>query len=221
MKIVIALLGVVFWTLFSVANATEMQDVSTLQHEWAKTQYLLEGKEQIKAYEALIEKANTMVEASPESAAILSWRGIINSAYAGVKGGLGAMKYAKAAKADLEKSIKLNANVLSGSASLSLGILYFKVPGWPIGFGDDDKAKSFLEKALATSPEGIDSNYFYADFLVDQGDYKEAEKYLLKAQQAPARPERPIADKGRQKEIAVLLAKVQQNSQAKNNNKLF
>ncbi len=210
-----------FWALLSLAHADEMQDVSTLQHEWAKAQYTLEGKEQKQAYEALIEQANTIVQASPESAAILSWRGIINSTYAGVKGGLGAMKYAKAAKADLEQSIKLDAEVLSGSASVSLGILYFKVPGWPIGFGDDDKAKELLEKGLALSPDGIDSNYFYADFLTDQGNYNDAKKYLLKAQKAPARPDRPLADKGRHQEIMALLDVVDKKLGAKETSKPF
>jgi cytochrome c-type biogenesis protein CcmH/NrfG len=102
-----------------------------------------------------------------------------------------------------------------------LGILYSKVPCWPIGFGDDDKALELLDKALALSPDGIDSNYFYADFLTEQGKYKAAEQHLLKAQQAPARPTRPLADKGRQQEIAVLLAKVQQKLQAKEGNKPF
>lgn len=221
MKLMIGLLGILFWTLLSVANADEMQDVRTLQHEWAKAQYSFEGKEQKKAYEALIEQANAMVEASPESAAILSWRGIINSTYAGIKGGLGAMKYAKAAKADLEKSIKLDSGVLSGSASVSLGILYFKVPGWPIGFGDDDKAKELLEKGLALSPEGIDSNYFYADFLADQGNYNDAKQHLLKAQKAPARPDRPLADKGRHQEIVALLEAVDKKLGAKETNKPF
>ncbi|MDQ7073058.1 MAG: hypothetical protein Q9N32_05705 [Gammaproteobacteria bacterium] len=145
----------------------------------------------------------------------MTWRGIINSTYAGVKGGLGAMKYAKASKADLEKALKLNDKALHGSAYISLGILYNKVPGWPIGFGDDDKAKTLLEKGLALNPDGIDSNYFYADFLAEQNNYKEAEQYLLKAQQAPARPNRTIADKGRHQDIARLLEKVQKKLQTK------
>ena len=34
----------------------------------------------------------------------------------------------------------------------SLGVLYYKVPGWPIGFGDKDKARDLLQKALAVNP---------------------------------------------------------------------
>ncbi|RMZ61404.1 tetratricopeptide repeat protein, partial [Vibrio anguillarum] len=72
-------------------------------------------------------------------------------------------------------------------------------------FGDDVKAEELLQRALLINPTGIDANYFYGDFLAEQGRTDEARKYLLQAQQAPARPQRAIADAGRQQEIALLL----------------
>jgi Tfp pilus assembly protein PilF len=104
--------------------------------------------------------------------------------------------------------MEIDPNALQGSAYTSLGTLYFKVPGWPVGFGDDDKAEELLKKALVINPDGIDPNYFYGDYLLEQKRYAEAEQALLKAQQAPARPERPLADAGRQEEIQVALLTV-------------
>jgi Tfp pilus assembly protein PilF len=98
-------------------------------------------------------------------------------------------------------------------------VLYYKVPGWPIGFGDDDKAKIFLDKALAIDADGIENNYFYADYLIDQGQYADAEVYLLKAQHAPARPNRPLADKGRQAQISLALQDIKLQLKAKNQDK--
>ena len=72
--------------------------------------------------------------------------------------------------------------------------------------GDDEKAETLLLKAITVSPHGIDSNYFYGTFLSDQGRKGEASNYLLKAQQAPARPNRRLADNGRQLEISRALA---------------
>ena len=86
------------------------------------------------------------------------------------------------------------------------------MPGWPVGFGDDDKAETLLTKALAINPDGIDANYFYGDFLLREKRYNEAEQYLRKAQQAAPRPGRALADAGRQKEIAAALAKVTEMS---------
>ena len=67
-------------------------------------------------------------------------------------------------------------------------------------------ARQMYEKALEINPDGIDSNYFYADYLLEQKEYEEAERYLLKAQSAPPRPDRPLADSGRQQEIVAALA---------------
>ncbi|RKZ94041.1 MAG: hypothetical protein DRQ46_10605, partial [Gammaproteobacteria bacterium] len=165
-------------------------------------------KAQKEAFDELVIQADKATESYPDSAEVLIWSGIVKSSYAGAKGGLGALSLAKASKADLEKAMTINDTALSGSAYTSLGTLYFKVPGWPLGFGKDKKAKELLEKALTINPDGIDSNYFYAEYLADQRLYGEAEKYLLKAQQAPTRPDRPVADKGRHDDIEVSLEKV-------------
>lgn len=195
--------------LFSVSvSAAVMDDVAAVQKNWAEANYTLQGKDQKAAFEKLLSQADAMVENNPGKAEALIWRGIVQSTYAGVKGGLGALGLAKAAKADFEAALKIDDKALQGSAYTSLGTLYFKVPGWPLGFGDDDKAEEMLKKALSLNPDGIDSNYFYGVYLNDQHQYKKAEQYLLKAQNAPARPERPLADKGRQQEITKVLQQV-------------
>ena len=61
------------------------------------------------------------------------------------------------------------------------------------------------------NPDGIDPNYFYGDFMIEEGNYKEARKYLNKALQAAPRPFRPIADKGRRAEIDAKLDKIKDN----------
>jgi len=208
---------VVMLMLAQLSFAELTEDIYQLQKRWAEVNYTLSDKAQNQAFEALIQQADDVVSHNSTSAEAYIWRGIIKSSFAGAKGGLGAMSLAKASKSDLEKALSINENALSGSALTSLGTLYFKVPGWPIGFGDDDKAKTLLEKAIKINPDGIDSNYFYAEFLIDQHDYKTAEQYLLKAQQAPARPNRPLADKGRQNEIAESLIKVRALMKPKTN----
>ncbi len=62
-------------------------------------------------------------------------------------------------------------DALHGSIYTSLGTLYAQVPGWPLGFGDNDNAKAYFNKALEVNPAGIDPNYFYAQFLYDQHHY--------------------------------------------------
>jgi Tfp pilus assembly protein PilF len=138
------------------------------------------------------------------------WHGIVLATYAAAKGGLGALDLVKQAKAELEQAIKLDAQVLGGSAYTSLGSLYHQVPGWPFGFGDDDKAEALLKQALAINPDGIDPNYLYGDFLLRKKRYKEARTYLEKTLRAADRPGRAVADEGRRAETRELLKVVQE-----------
>jgi tetratricopeptide (TPR) repeat protein len=134
------------------------------------------------------------------------WEGIIRATYAGAKGGLGALGEAKKARVLFEQSIQLDPAALSGSAYTSLGSLYYQVPGWPIGFGDDDKADEMLRKGLAFDPDGIDANFFWGDYLLDQDRYDEAIAAFEKARGAPPRPGRESADAGRRAEIDAKIA---------------
>ena len=195
--------------LVNSAWADLTADVHALQERWAEVNYQMQGKAQLSAFEALIKEADQVVVKYRESADGWIWSGIIKSTYAGAKGGLGALSYAKASKKDLEKALSIDPDALSGSAYTSLGTLYFNVPGWPIGFGDDEKAEQLLKKALTVNPIGIDSNYFYGYYLIHEKRYQEAKNYLLKAKGAPARPDRPLADAGRQKEIDERLSLVE------------
>jgi Tfp pilus assembly protein PilF len=108
----------------------------------------------------------------------------------------------------LEKAEKIDGNALDGSAHTSLGALYYQVPAWPIGFGSKDKAREELTAGLRANPRGIDSNYFWGDFLYNQGQYAEAAKTLRTALAAPPRPGREVADAGRRGEVQKLLAAV-------------
>lgn len=179
----------------------------SIQQEWAKVNYdTPEGDARAKAFAALEQRAESFVKQHPGRAEALIWEAIIESSYAGAKGGLGALGLCKEARGNLEAAMKIDPNALDGSAYTSLGTLYYKVPGFPLGFGDHDKARKLLRKALEINPDGIDPNYFYGEFLYEQGEYAQALQYLDKAAKAPPRPGRESADKGRRAEIATLAA---------------
>lgn len=192
-------------------RADEATDIKQLQTRWAEIKYQLPEANREKAFATLVTEAEKMRSANPDKPAYLIWEGIIRSTYAGAKGGLGALDQAKQAKKLFEQSISIAPDALAGSAYTSLGSLYYQVPGWPIGFGDDKKAKEMLLKGLSYNPDGIDSNYFYGDYLLDQKQYPQAVASLEKALQAPARPGRESADTGRKQEIQTALAKAKQH----------
>ncbi len=187
--------------------ATVSEAVSELQHDWEAIRYQSPAAEREKGFEALAAKAHKVSEAFPGRAEPLVWEGIIVSSWAGEKGGLGALSLVKQAKALYESAIAIDGSVLEGSAYNSLGVLYYKVPGWPVGFGDKAKAKELLTKALTLNPKGIDPNFFYGEYLVETKQPQEAIAYLERALQAAPRPGRQIADTGRREEARALLDK--------------
>jgi tetratricopeptide (TPR) repeat protein len=185
--------------------------IRPIQDEWADIKYRQPAKQQPDLYKALAEKAHKLAEANPYSAEILVWEGIAVSSEAGARGGLGALSLAKEARRLLEDSLKLNEKALNGSAYGSLAVLYAKVPGWPIGFGDNKRAVELFRKALEINPDGIDPNFFYGEYLIDDGQTAEGRRYLETALKAPPRPGRELADEGRRKEIQALLDKTKDN----------
>lgn len=193
--------------LSSLASAATLdEEILAIQHEWARIQYQLPENKREAAFEKLEAKADQLVRDNPQRAEPRIWDGIVLSTWAGASGGLGALGLVKRARKQFEQAIDIDPTSLQGSALTSLGSLYYQVPGWPIGFGDDDKAENLLSRALMINPDGIDSNYFYADYLLDQGDKVGARQYFEKALKAPARPTRPLADEGRRKDIQAKLA---------------
>ena len=188
-----------------VSNAEMNDAVVALQNRWAEVNYQLSGDEQVDAFEVLAARADEITSQYPDSAEAWIWSGIIKSTYAGAKGGLGALSLAKASRRDLERAMDIDPDAMNGSAYTSLGTLYYSVPGWPVGFGDDDKAEELLTKALEIAPDDIDANYFYAEFKRDQKEYDAAMAYYLKAQSAAPRPGRQLADEGRRHDIELAL----------------
>ena len=183
--------------------------IAELQQKWAVIKYQTPNHEkQESAIATLADQAAKVSASYPGKAEPLIWQAIIVSTRAGIDGGMGALGECKEARDLLLQAEKINPQALNGSAYTSLGSLYYKVPGWPVGFGDNKKAKEYLEKALSMNPDGIDPNFFYGEFLYEIADYAKAKTTLEHALNAAPRPGRELADKGRKEEIQELLTKV-------------
>jgi len=195
--------------LLASQAATAAPTLEDIQTQWDITNFTLTGDAQISAFEQLQADSEAYTEANPGQVEGGIWRGIVDSSFAGAKGGLGALGLAKSARKYFDTAIAIAGDALHGSAYTSLGTLYFSVPGWPVGFGDDDKAAELLQKGLKLTPDGIDSNYFYAQFLINQKKPAQALEYYRKALNAPPRDGRAVADEGRRKQIETAIAAIE------------
>ncbi|MBT9539752.1 tetratricopeptide repeat protein [Thiobacillus sp.] len=203
--------------LFASLNAAGMAAQPTLDdaiadigHRWAKVSYQTPESGREAAFAPLIAQAQQLTQIFPGKPEPLIWLAIVLASAAKAEGGLGGLSKAKDARDCLLAAEKINPAALDGSVYNSLGSLYAKVPGWPLGFGDKKKAKVYFEKALALNPNGIDPHYFYADLLADQGEYAKAAEHLKRALAAPARPGREDADAGRRREAMHALETLKQ-----------
>ncbi len=128
--------------------------------------------------EAVGSEADALVKRYPGRIEALISNGIVTSERASLTWGLTALDLATHARDMLIAAEKQDPKALDAGAATSLGVLYYRVPGFPLGWGDNDKARHLLEEAVKNAPNGRDAHYFYADFLYEQGDYKAAEAVL-------------------------------------------
>lgn len=186
-------------------------EIRPIEAEWARITYQVrDNDEKEKDMQALAGAAAGVAARYPDRAEPLIWQGIIVSSEARYAGPFSALGYAKDAFALFEKAGRIDYRALDGAVPTSLGALYYMVPGFPLGFGDNGKARQYLEQGVEISPGGLDANFFYGDFLYRTGEYGRAAAVLRHALEAPTDRERLVWDTGRRTEIRALLAKVDQ-----------
>ncbi|WEK58385.1 MAG: hypothetical protein P0Y52_02265 [Candidatus Brevundimonas phytovorans] len=199
-------------TTASIARADACDDrVRGLQQSWDHVNFEVAQSGRAAEMARLNTQAGAVVAQCPNRAEPLIWDAIITASEAGLKGGLGALGLVREARTELEQAERINPRALNGAVYVSLGSLYAQVPGAPIGFGNRERARTYLQRGLAMAPNDVDANFFMGDLLVREHDWAGAQAYLQKAVDAPARPGRAAADRGRKAEARALLARAQQH----------
>ena len=182
-RIITALFAVVLFTALP-ARAAFDDELLALQQRWAAARYQASGDEQKNQLKKLADDADNFTKKYADKADGYLWAAVVRGSLAEAINGMSALGIVKEAKEKLEKSIAIDPKAEDGYAYGVLGLMYSKVPGWPVAFGDNKKAKEMLQKGLEVSPNGMNTNYFYADYLFNEGEYKKAQPYAEKAAQA-------------------------------------
>jgi tetratricopeptide (TPR) repeat protein len=202
---------ILIFALLSLATtlslASPLPGFESLRDRWAEVKYQMAEGEREQAFKSLAEEADRLIIQQADRPEPLIWGAILLASQAGETGGFGALSLVERARDLLLKAESIEPEALDGAIQTTLGSLYYQVPGWPLGFGDDEIARRYLERAIAIAPGSIDANYFYGDFMLDQGELEQGIKALNQALNAPARPGRELADQGRRDEIREALAR--------------
>ncbi len=206
----IAIIGalVFTWCLAAWTTSWAAEDAGVnaailqLALSWEHIKFEVTDKDvQEKQMAALADRAGSIVQQFPGRPEAAIWQAIIISEQASMASENGspfkALGFAKHAREILEPIAKQYPAVLDAGAPTSLGVLYSRVPGFPIAFGDKTKARELLQEAIKYAPDGLDANYFYGDFLYSEHEYPAAEQVFKHALALPLHPDRPIWDKSR------------------------
>ena len=205
------------WTTSSAAEDSGINAaILQLALNWEHIKFEVTDKDlQEKQMAALADRAGSIVQQFPGRPEAAIWQAIIISEQASMASENGspfkALGFAKHAREILEPIAKQYPAVLDAGAPTSLGVLYSRVPGFPIAFGDKAKARALLQEAIKYAPDGLDANYFYGDFLYNEHEYPAAEQVFKHALSLPPHPERPIWDKSRRLVMQEDLEKMHSN----------
>jgi len=202
-----------------LASGVDSQ-IDQLESEWAKI-YYSENSEQHNRYPHLIKKATKISEEHPHAVEAVIWQAIIIATNAAYESPFKALSSIETAKELLEQSIKTQPEALEGAAFVVLATLYYMSPGWPISFGNQNRAELLFKEALKINPSSIDSNYFYADYLLSKDEVKDAQVYFKRAISAPVRHNQVYADTQLQEEARTALINSQQRTLDKGRNKFL
>ncbi|WP_341326269.1 hypothetical protein [Methylotuvimicrobium sp. KM2] len=199
---------VVFLLLPNSGFANELDHiVQAIEAEWASIYFSTEIRDKENAYTRLLNKTTEFAKQTHESPELMFWQATIIASRAEHQNPIDALAAIHKAQDLLIKTIKIKPDTLDGSALITLGSLYHQAPGWPIAFGDDKKAEQYLKEGLQINPRGIESNFYYGQYLLNKDQPEEAIEYFKTALNGPIRKEQEFADSSLKEKIKNIMIK--------------
>jgi tetratricopeptide (TPR) repeat protein len=202
-KIILILVVGLFFVDISYADTNVNDEIKHIRFEVTNIAHSNLDKKQ--AYDLLLAKADNLIKEFPENDSFKIWKATILSSQAKFLG-LSALSNVKEARKILEKAVANDKLKTNATAYYMLGILYYKAPAWPVAFGNDKTSKKYFMEALKIE-DNMDTNFRYGEFLINQGETKEALKYLEKALSFQNRKDRK-EDELKRKDINNLISEI-------------
>ena len=133
-------------------------EINFLSRDWEHVKLQVDNlDEQEKQMAVLALHAADIAQRYQGSTEATIWVGIITSEQASMasenNNPIKALVLAKRARDILEKVEKIDPVTMDAAAPTSLGVLYYRVPEFPLGFGDKSEARRYLQEAITNAPK--------------------------------------------------------------------
>jgi len=154
------------------------RSLERIRHEWVVATFDLAPERRGAALETLSDMAHQLAQRFPGEPQARAWEGIVLASLAESRGPVMGYFVARDARVLLHAVEREEPAALDGAGYAALGLLYATAPGWPLSFGDHALARAYFEKAVETTPGGMEAHYFYGGFLLREGEYGPATRHL-------------------------------------------
>jgi len=136
-----------------------------------------ERNKRMELYQVCMKTADKALSLNTDEVVALYWKAVAMGKLSQDMGILNALRMTRHMEKLFLHVIALDENYDEAGGHKALGHMYNKLPGFPISFGNKEKALSHLKRAHQLFPDDIITRAFYAEALFDMGKKHEAREH--------------------------------------------
>lgn len=172
------LMATIHWLRDLAKNSREPAVIAQLSRlEFMNAQLEIDKNRRIQLFENCVAIADHALALDANDIGGLYWKAAAMGKLAKDTGILNALRMLRPMEKMLLRVVALDEKYEDAGGHRALGRMYYKLPGFPISFGSNQKALTHLKRAHELFPNDIITRVFYAEVLYDKGRKEEARKH--------------------------------------------
>ncbi|MDC8445477.1 MAG: TRAP transporter TatT component family protein [Nitrosomonas sp.] len=170
-----ALLATMAWIRQLAESTKDPAVIAELARlECANADVEREKNKRMALYNNCLETADKALAGNADEIVALYWKAVAMGKLSEEMGILNSLRMTRPMEKLFLRVIALDEHYDNAGGHKALGRMYFRLPGFPVSFGNKEKAVFHLRRALALYPRDIIARAFYAEALYDMGKKQEA-----------------------------------------------
>ncbi len=172
------LLETIDWFRDLTRNSQESAAIAELSRlEFMIAQLERDKNRRVQLFERCIVIADRSLALNANDVRGLFWKAVAMGKMAEDSGMVNALRMLRPMEKMLLKVVALDEKYENAGAHRALGRMYHKLPGFPVSFGNNQKALTHLKQAHELFPRDVMTRAFYAEVLYDEGWQAEARRH--------------------------------------------